>query len=405
MMKKGKNQITLSPRSARQNGVRLKPGREKSVHSFHRWIFSGAIASYPSNFENGSIYPIYTASGQLLGHGYFNRNCSLAGRVLSFGPEDPFEALRKNLVKALQLRRSLCPQSEAFRLINGESDHLPGLIVDCYGPGLVIQVSTLGLEKLKPWLLEQLSELLQPEFIYEKSLMLSRKEEGLEEFEGLLMGKLQEPLILEEEGIKFKVYLRETQKTGFFLDQREMRQLVRRISSGKKVLDGFSYTGGFAASALKGGAIQVDLVDCSKKALEIARENLLLNGFPKQSFNLRLQDMFDFLKTSSRFDYDLVILDPPAFAKKKADEKQAVRAYRELNRLAIERMKPGTFLLTFSCSYHIDSQLFQKIIFQAALEAGREGKIIQRHRQAMDHPVSIFHPESEYLKGFLIYLS
>ncbi|MGB9893841.1 MAG: class I SAM-dependent rRNA methyltransferase [Candidatus Saccharicenans sp.] len=396
-----KNLKSYSPGS----GVVLKPNREKSVLSRHRWIFSGAIQSYPENFVNGQIYPVFSFEGQLLGYGYFNQKCSLSGRLVSFGSNDPKESIRENLIEALKLREITYKQTEAVRLVNGESDNLPGLIIDRYQPGLVIQISTLGMEKLKPFILEVLIEILKPEFIYEKSLIPSRKEEGLPEFEGLLTGKLQEPLIVEEQGLKFKIFLTEAQKTGFFLDQREMRQLVRNMAAGRKVLDGFCYTGGFGLSALKGGARQVDLVDSSKKALEVARDNLILNAFSEQSFRLINQDLFDFLKQAKSLDYELVILDPPAFAKKKADEKQAIKAYRELNRLAMERMKPRSFLLTFSCSYYIDSQMFQKIIFQAALEAGKEARIVQRHRLAMDHPVSIFHPESDYLKGFLLYLS
>ncbi|MCX8160478.1 MAG: class I SAM-dependent rRNA methyltransferase [Candidatus Saccharicenans sp.] len=399
--KAGKNRENQRVRE----GIVLKPGREKSVLSRHHWIFSGAIQSYPENFLNGGIYPVYSAAGQLLGHGYFNQKCSLAGRLLSFGAEEPELALKRNLQQAVQLRQRVYPQGQAVRLVNGESDHLPGLVVDRYGPGLVIQVSTLGMEKIKDRILDLLRDILKPAYIYEKSLVPSRQEEGLSEFEGLLNGKLEEPITVEEQGLKFNIYLTESQKTGFFLDQREMRQLVRTLAGGLDVLDGFSYTGGFAVAALKGGARRVDLVDYSKRALETAGANLRLNGFSQDSFRLVNQDMFRFLEERGHLEYGLVILDPPAFARKKADEKQAVKAYRQLNRLAMERMGPGSFLLTFSCSYYMDSQTFQKTIFQAALEAGREARIIQRHRQAMDHPVSIFHPESDYLKGLLLYLS
>lgn len=404
-MNKERNPVKDRRKAKVCDGVVLKPGREKSVLSRHHWIFSGAIKSYPENFLNGGIYPVYSAAGQLLGHGYFNQKCSLAGRLLSFGQEDPQLALRRNLEQAIQLRRHVCRQAEAVRLVNGESDNLPGLVVDRYGPGLVIQVSTLGMEKLKERILDLLRETLNPTYVYEKSLIPSRREEGLSEFEGLLLGRLEEPVTVEENGLKFNIYLTESQKTGFFLDQREMRQLVRSLAGGLKVLDGFCYTGGFAVAALKGGASRVDLVDYSKRALETAGANLRLNGFSEDSFSLINQDMFEFLAGSEGLDHGLVILDPPAFARKKADERQAVRAYRELNRLAMSRMEPGSFLLTFSCSYYVDSQTFQKTIFQAALEAGREARIIQRHRQALDHPVSIFHPESDYLKGLLLYIS
>jgi len=405
MENKNKKADGLREFSPAAPGVILKPGREKSVQSHHHWIFSGAIQSYPKKFVNGDIYPVYSFNGRLLGYGYFNQNCSLCGRLISFSQVEPMEAIRLSLLEAVKLRQTIYKQADAVRLVNGESDNLPGLIIDRYGPGLVFQVSTLGMEKLKPYLVNLISEILKPEFIYEKSLIPSRKEEGLPEFEGLLAGKLREPVLVEEKGLSFKVYLTDSQKTGLFLDQREMRALVRGLSADRKVLDGFCYTGGFALSALKGGAESVVLVDDSRKALDLARENLLLNGFSEDSFRLVNEDMFNFLKRVKHLDYDLVILDPPAFAKKKADEKQAVKAYRELNSLALAKMKPGTFLLTFSCSYHIDSNLFQKIIFQAALEAGREARIIQRHRLALDHPVSIFHPESDYLKGLLLYLN
>jgi len=386
-------------------GVVLKPGREKSVLNRHHWLFSGAIQSFPSDFNDGNIYPVYSAGGLLLGYGYFNKKCSLTGRLLSFGPTRPFEALRQNLTEAIKLREKLYGTVDACRLVNGESDSLPGLVVDRYNPGLVIQVSTLGLEKLKPLLIQLLSELIKPEFIYEKSLLPSRKEEGLKEQEGLLAGQLTEPLLIEEDGLTFRVYLRGAQKTGLFLDQREMRRLVQELTRGKKILDGFSYTGGFALSALRGGAAKVDLVDDSPQALKMAKENMALNGFPSSSFRLIKKDMFDFLKDETRLDYDLVILDPPAFAKKKADEKQAGRAYQQLNYLALSKMKPASLLLTFSCSYYVRRELFQKIIFQAALQAHRQVRILTAHRQSYDHPVSIFHPESDYLKGFLLYVS
>ncbi|MBC7363271.1 MAG: class I SAM-dependent rRNA methyltransferase [Candidatus Aminicenantes bacterium] len=394
----------FSPTS-QQAGVVLKKGREQSVLNHHHWIFSGAIASYPENFQDGEIYPVFSFEGQLLGYGYFNRRCSLAGRLLSFGQAEPYTTLEDNLRQAVELRKKVYPEAEAVRLVNGESDHLPGLIVDRYGPGLVLQVSTLGLEKLKPLLIEQLINLLRPVFIYEKSSLPSRREEGLPDFEGLLYGELNEPILVTENGLKFKIFISQAQKTGFFLDQRQMRELVGQMTKGFKVLDCFSYTGGFALAALKGGAREVELVDYSRKALEVARENMLLNGFGKEHFRIINEDMFSFLEAQKSLSHDLVILDPPAFAKKKTDLKKALKAYRRLNALTMSRMKRGSFLLTFSCSYYVETSLFQKIIFQAALEANREARIIQRHRMSFDHPVNVFHPESDYLKGLLLYLS
>lgn len=397
--------MTESRESKFKNAVVLKKGREQSIFNRHQWIFSGAIASYPVNFQDGEIYPVLSAQGDILGYGYFNRRCSISGRLICFGSADPYKSIKENLVRAIDLREKILHGAQAIRLVNGESDRLPGLIVDRYGPGLIIQVSTLGMEKLKKYVLEELISLLKPSFIYEKSVLASRREEGLEDFEGVLFGQLEEPVEIEENGLRFRVYFAQSQKTGFFLDQRNMRELVRQMAAGFKVLDGFSYTGGFALAALKGGARQVELVDYSKRALDLAKENILLNGFSGKSFFLVNEDMFSFLEARNTLDHDLVILDPPAFAKKKADLKRAIKAYRRLNALAMARMKPGSFLLTFSCSYYVENSLFQKIIYQAALEAGRDARIIQRHRMALDHPVSVFHPESDYLKGLLLYLS
>jgi 23S rRNA (cytosine1962-C5)-methyltransferase len=379
--------------------VILKPGKEKPILSRHHWIFSGAL-QYPLTCEVGELLPVYSASQHLLGWAYFNPKCSLAGRMVSFGEGDPLLSIEKHLKEALQLRHQLFNKSNTngYRLVNGEGDLLPGLIVDRYNDSLVLQIGTYGMEKLISFIVDQLNQLL-PECttIYEKSSLPSRKLEGLPDYEGHLKGNQKQTVMLEN-GLRFLIDFEEGQKTGFFLDQREMRAFIAEYASNKRVLNCFAYSGGFSLYAARKGAI-VDSLDISGKALAWAKENFRLNGLEG---NFIEEDAFDFLKRSA-LEYDMIILDPPAFAKKKEDVKNAMSGYRELNRLVLSKMPPG-YLLTCSCSYHIDEELFQKLIFQAALMAKREVKILSRHRMAPDHPVNLYHPESDYLKSLFLYV-
>lgn len=375
--------------------IELKPGREKSVIKHHPWIFSGAVAK-ASPFSNGDILPVYSASGNLLAHGYFHTQNSIAGRILSFGNELPHDAICRNLREALRLRQQLV-RTDAFRLVNAEGDGLPGLIVDQYGDVVVVQINTFGMEKLKPFLINQLTELVHPQAIYEKSVSAARRQEGLSDRQGFLYGKPVTEITIHENGIPYLVSIIEGQKTGFFLDQREMRKKIMELSLNKRVLNCFSYTGGFSFAALKGGAICVDSVEISKEACALCRRN----EFDPSRHTIIQSDVFEFLKTSP-LNYDLIILDPPAFAKKRADLPSALRGYKEINRLCFEKMPEHSILLTSSCSSYVDEALFQNLIFQAAFEANRSVRIIGRHIQAPDHPVSIYHPEGDYLKSLLL---
>lgn len=387
-------------------GVILKKEKEKVLHQKHHWVFSGAIHSFPSSFTNGDLLPVFSFAKELLGHGYFNQNSSLCGRMISFGSEDPYETLLQNIKNAIALRKRLFSQNEtAYRLINGEGDLIPGLIVDRYGDYLVIQISTLGMERLKPLIISHLTTLLSIKGIYEKSLTHTRKEEGLEPFEGNLFGETTDLAQISERGSKFLVSYLRGQKTGFFLDQREMRSLIGEYAKGKRVLNCFSYTGGFTIAALTHGATYAHSIDISKEALELAKANLLLNKFDPEINKLITEDVTKFLRFTPSLDYDIVILDPPAFAKKKQDIIQACKGYKEINRQAIQKMPQGSLLLTCSCSYHVDEELFQKVIFQAALEAKRSVKIIAKHRLASDHPINLYHPEGGYLKSLLLYIT
>jgi 23S rRNA (cytosine1962-C5)-methyltransferase len=384
--------------------VILKPGRDKAIRNRHHWIFSGAIQSTP-DFENGSILPVQSSGGDMLGHAYFNRGASITGRMVSFGQTLPEDAIGQNLERAIELRRRFFDPAvtNAYRLINAEGDFIPGLIADLYDDVLVLQVGTLGTDRLKPLLLDLLVEKLKPRSVYEKSDLPSRREEGLQDYEATLYGEAVDRVRILEEGLPFLVNITGSQKTGFYLDQREMRKLVREQAAGRRVLNAFAYTGAFSIYALKGGAIRADSVESSENAISLARENFKLNGIPADSGSFFAADVFEFLRRPD-LDYDFIILDPPAFAKKKSDVIPACRGYKDINRLAIQKVRPRGLVLTFSCSRFVDEGLFQQVVFESALEAGRRAQILQRYRQPFDHPINIYHPETEYLKGFLLYV-
>jgi len=387
-----------------QTAVILKPGREKALRQHHHWIFSGAVQTLPA-FKDGDLLPVYAADGQCMGTGYFNRRSGIVGRMVTFDTTPPLDAIKRRLDEALKFRRQCfdTKQTNAYRLINGEGDGIPGLILDVYDQVVVLQSSTKGIDQLKPWLLTWINTHLKPQTIYEKSLLPTRREEGLQEVQGYLSGK-EEPLVsFKENGLNFSISLEKSQKTGFFLDHREMRQWIRQLAKGKRVLNAFSYTGGFSVYALAGGAKSVDSVDISDDAIENAKKNVALNGENPDNHQFYCEDVFLFLR-ERELPYDLVILDPPAFAKKHKDIIPACRGYKDINRLAMQKMPPQSLLLTCSCSHHVNEELFQKVLFQAALEARRQVRIVGRHRLAADHPINLFHPESNYLKSFLLYI-
>lgn len=385
--------------------VILKAGKDKAIRNRHHWIFSGAVAKLPE-FSDGSCLPVHGNDGSLLGWGYFNQKAKIIGRMVSFDDTLPLIAVRKHLEAALVLRTILFKgnKTTAYRLVNGEGDLLPGLIVDKYNDVLVVQISTLGMDQLRDYIVELLIELVQPHCIFEKSQLPSRKEEGLTDVQGVLFGKVPtHDVEIVENGLRFNVSILQGQKTGFFLDHREMRESICSYSKGRRVLNCFAYTGGFSVYAAAGGASVVDSVDISKAAILTAEENMILNGFPSKMYRCITADVFQFLRESV-LDYDLVILDPPAFAKRQKDIVAACRGYKDINRIALQKMPKNSFLLTSSCSYYVDDNLFQTVIFQAAVEAKRNVKIIGRHRMASDHPINICHPESDYLKSLFLYV-
>jgi 23S rRNA (cytosine1962-C5)-methyltransferase len=387
----------------KERAVILKKNRDKPIRHRHHWIFSGAVQSLP-DFEDGDILPVLSNEGEFLGSAYFNRKSAIIGRMLCFDRTPVRQSIEQSLLGAIAMRKELVePAGSAQRLVNGEGDGLPGLVVDRYGDVLVIQVATLGMEKLKPVILGHLLAALSPRSIYERSDLPTRREEGLPEFQGHLYGEKVDNVEIVEDGLRFLVEIPGSQKTGFYLDLREMRGLVRSLAGGRRVLNCFCYTGGFSVAALAGGASCVDSVDSSEPAISLAKRNLTLNGFSGDENRLVVADVFEFLRRELPA-YDFIILDPPAFAKKKADVVPACRGYKDINRLALSKIGPRGLLLTLSCSHFVDEILFQQVIFQSAAEAGRGVRVIQRHRLAYDHPINLFHPESEYLKALLLYV-
>lgn len=381
--------------------VYLKPGRARSLRNRHPWVFSGALAS-TGGAESGALVQVCEEDGTVVGSGYFNAQTSIAVRMLTFDQRDPMQALEESLRRAISLRARLArPDTNSYRLINSESDEIPGLIVDQYNDVLVLQISTLGIERQRATICAELLRALSPRAVVDRSLLPAREEEGLPISEGLVHGELVNEVEILERGMKFIVSLTTGQKTGFFLDQREMRALVEEHASGRDLLNCFSFSGAFSMMALRGGAAHVTSVDSSESALTLADRNLALNGFAPERHASKRHDVFEYLRAPER-NFDFIILDPPAFAKKKPHLSQALKGYQEINRLALKRLPPGGLLLTCSCSYYVTREAFEEMIFHAAREAGKNVKILQRHRLAADHPISVYHPESDYLKSLLL---
>lgn len=383
--------------------ITLKPERDKPLRNFHPWVFLGAIEAFPE-FQNGSILRVVNSASEFLGYGYFNKGQSIVGRMISFREGDPVEAIKEHIQTAVD-SRAVFKDSEtnAYRLINGEGDSVPGLIVDRYDDVLVVQINTLGIEVLKTSIVSHLVNLTGITNIFEKSNSPTRRKEGLPDVAGWFRGTHSNSFTVLENGLKFEVDLGHAQKTGLFLDQREMRSLVKKYAPDKAVLNCFGYTGGFTVAALAGGARKADTVDIDEHAAAGTIANLGLNNFNHADTEVFTDDVFEFLQNKTTEDtYDFIILDPPAFAKRSSDIANATRGYRELNRLALEKLPKGGLLLTSSCSAHVDTQLFQSIIFQAAKQARREVKILSRHILAADHPVNLYFPEGDYLKSLFL---
>lgn len=386
--------------------VILKRNRARPVMQRHPWLFSGAVARVEGEAADGDVVEVRDAGHNWLARGYLNQQSQIVVRLLTWRQDEPVDRAfwRRRLEQAIGARQSLAADqtTTAYRLAHAESDYLPGLIVDRYGEWLVVQFLTLGTDLRRAEITDVLVELLAPRSIYERSDVDVRAKEGLEQRAGLLWGQ-EPPELVEvlENGRRFLVDVRQGHKTGFYLDQRENRAQLAHFCAGAEVLDVFAYTGGFGASAA--GAAQVTLVESSAPALELARRNLALNGLEERRVECVEGDVFSVLRgyRAEGRRFDLVVLDPPKFARSEREVQRAARAYKDVNLLALQLLRPGGVLFTCSCSGAVSPDLFQKIIFGAALDAGREAQIIGRLAQGADHPVALTFPEGAYLKGLV----
>ena len=393
--------------------VYLRPRREDSILRFHPWVFSGAIAQVTGNPAEGDLVGVYSAEGEYLATGHYQIG-SIAVRILSFD-EDPLapDFWEKMVRRAFQMRVNYglhgSASTNCYRLIHGEGDGLPGLIIDYYDGVCVPQAHSVGMFKAKNDICEALKAVYGDTLkaVYDKSSGTAPFKAGLDLVDGYLYqapGFEADETVVLENGNKFHVNWNEGQKTGFFLDQRENRAAVGRLAKGREVLNLFCYTGGFSIYALAGGATHVDSVDSSKKAMEMVDRNVALNGFPEDKHTSYCADAIEFLRDVPEGKYDLMIVDPPAFAKHRGALKNALRAYQRLNAAAIAKVAPGGFVFTFSCSQVVDKEAFALAVFSAAAQTGRSVRILDRLNQPADHAVNIYHPEGEYLKGLLLYV-
>ncbi|HOT97600.1 MAG TPA: class I SAM-dependent rRNA methyltransferase [bacterium] len=385
----------------------LKPSKEHVILRGHPWLFSGAIARIEGKPANGAILPIRRADGKTIALGAYHHGSDIAVRIISLDPEIKIDAdfWRSRIANAVALRtRIIPPETTACRMINAEGDGLPGLVVDRYGDWLVLSLSTLLLDRLRETLCELLVAEMTPAGIYERSEGRARQREGLDTRSGMLWGEPPpQQLEIRENGLRFLVDLVEGQKTGFFIDQRSNRSLVESISRDARVLNCFAYSGGFSLYAARGGARQVTSVELSAHAAGMCRTNLKLNLFDPEQHPVVTADVFDYLRSGDQ-RFDLIILDPPAFAKSQKDIQRASRGYKEINLQAMRHLEPGGWLATFSCSNHVDKALFTRIVLAAAADAGRTVQLIQELAPGGDHPVLLAHEEGRYLKGLLLRL-
>jgi 23S rRNA (cytosine1962-C5)-methyltransferase len=382
----------------------LKPGRDRPVRAGHPWIFAGAVATGLDAVGAGDPVRVRAHDGRILGVGYANPRTTIAVRLVS--PDD-LPALDETLVarrldEALALRRALLPEATAVRVVNGEGDRLPGVVVDRYGDVLVCQLLTAGAARLAQVVFDVLQARLAPRTIYERSEGAVRREEGLADATGVRVGvEPPVPLEIEEDGARFLVDVVGGQKTGFFLDQREARRVVRRLAAGRRVLNTFAYTGAISVVAGLGGAAAVDSVDASRPALALAERAWEHNALPGSCARFVAANVFEHLRAIDDA-YDLVVVDPPPFVRRRGDVDAGLRGYKDVNLHAIRRLASAGLLLTCSCSQHVTREAFRETVAAAAADAGRPAQVVAEWGHAPDHPVALAHPEGQYLKALLL---
>ena len=392
--------------------IYLKPGKEVPILRFHPWVFSGAVARIEGHPDDGDVAEVYDRGGQLLGVGHFHHG-SIAIRMLSFGAADlqDLQFWAEKFRKAAAARQAIGllhnGATNCFRLVHGEGDGLSGLIVDVYGNTAVLQCHSIGMHRQRQLLAEAVRTVLGKHVaVYDKSAEALPPNYAAGQNNGYLLGDMADPGTtgsVVENGVAFKIDWITGQKTGFFLDQRDNRQLLAHFVHGKTVLNAFCYTGGFSAYALRAGAAEVHSVDVSAKAMELLEANITLNAPFAGRHQGFCADVLQFLKNSDR-QYEVMVIDPPAFAKSMEKRHNAVQGYKRLNLAAIQKTAPGGVLFTFSCSQVVDRELFYHTIVAAAMEAGRQVRVLHHLTQGADHPVSLFHPEGAYLKGLVLYV-
>lgn len=388
--------------------VYLKKGKEESLHRFHPWIFSGALQRLDEGIEEGDLVRVITADGKLIALGHYQTG-SIAVRVLSFEDRDINDDFwRTRLQSAWNMRRAIGlldrPDNNTFRLVHGEGDNLPGLVIDCYGKTAVIQAHSIGMHRCRETICRILLEVAAPriENVFYKSETTLPVGADAESANGFLFGEAADD-VAEENGLRFHIDWEKGQKTGFFIDQRDNRSLLESYAKDRSVLNMFCYTGGFSVYALRGGARRVHSVDSSAKAVDLARANVEMNFPGDRRHEAFCEDAFKFFEEHDD-PYDLMVLDPPAFAKHRSAVTHALKGYTRLNFRGLQRIQPGGILFTFSCSQAINKDQFRAAVFTAAAQARRRVRILHQLHQPADHPVNIYHPEGEYLKGLVLYV-
>lgn len=388
--------------------IKLKKGKEESLQRFHPWVFSGAIASIPDSIEEGDVVEVHTHNGTFIGVGHYQIG-SIAVRILDFGntPID-IDFFRTRMAQAHTMRTALGlvrPDNNAYRLVHGEGDFLPGLIVDIYGNTAVVQAHSPGMHFCRDIIAEALVSIegLNVENVYYKSETTLPYKAQLDPQNDYIIGGFQTNVALEN-GLKFNIDWLKGQKTGFFVDQRDNRALLQHYSHNRRVLNMFCYTGGFSVYAMRGNARLVHSVDSSAKAITLTRANVEQNFPGDNRHEAFTEDAFKYLSNLEYGAYDLIVLDPPAFAKHRSAIRNALIGYRRINARAIEQIAPGGILFTFSCSQAISREQFRLAVFSAAAQTGRRVRILHQLTQPADHPINIYHPEGEYLKGLILYV-
>ena len=388
--------------------IYLKKGKEESLKRFHPWVFSGAIQRMDENIEEGETVDVITHGGDFIGRGHYQIG-SIAVRILTFKDEEiGAEFWNERLSAALKMRQVIGiadnPDNNTYRLVHGEGDNLPGLVIDCYGDTAVMQAHSVGMHICREHIVRELVNVMGKRIknVYYKSETTLPYKADIEQENMFLYGRTNDTVSVEN-GLKFRVDYLHGQKTGFFVDQRENRLLLERLSKGNRILNMFCYTGGFSVYAMRGGAELVHSVDSSPRAIELTDENVRLNFGDDGRHEAICEDAFKYLEKAGN-NYDIIILDPPVFAKHRAALHNALKGYTRLNMQAMKKIKKGGIIFTFSCSQVVTKDNFRNAVFTAAALAGRNVRILHQLHQPSDHPVNIYHPEGEYLKGLVLYV-